>query len=364
MVEMIDILREQGFTPRECVWELTLLCNLDCIHCGSSAGHVRENELSADELLRVADELVELGNTHTTLSGGEPTLRREWPQIAKRLTAGGVNVTMISNGYAFTEKHAEQARETGIKLAGFSVDGDEAVHNMIRGRPDAYRRVMKAIDICREQGLPVGVITHIINPNRHQLDDMAKTLLDHGVKVWQLQLGFDFGNLSKHPEMLVEPASLLEIIPKVAQLYQELAGRLRIDAGDDMGYYTEEEKVFRGGPDDGSVDFWVGCAAGIRVIGIEANGNVKGCLSMQSDKFIEGNVRKESLRQIWTKEGNFAYTRNFSVENLGGFCRECRYNEFCRGGCSWKAYLHGKETGKFANRYCLYQVYACEGLCS
>jgi MoaA/NifB/PqqE/SkfB family radical SAM enzyme len=49
---MIDILKQVGFAPRACVWELTLACNLRCKHCGSFAGSRRDDEMSLEESLQ------------------------------------------------------------------------------------------------------------------------------------------------------------------------------------------------------------------------------------------------------------------------------------------------------------------------
>ena len=80
---------------------------------------------------------------------------------------------------------------------------------------------------------------------------------------------------------------------------------MRLYAGDDIGYYDENEMYLRNRP--GTISSWRGCQAGLRVVGIDSVGNVKGCESLYSDEFIEGNLREESLRDIWCKEGNFAY---------------------------------------------------------
>lgn len=352
---MIEIFRQLGFRPEACVWELTLRCNLRCLHCGSSAGKARRDELTTDELLATADQLVALGNRRTTLSGGEPLLRREWPDVARRLAGGGVTVNMISNGLAFDDREVERALEVGLANVGFSIDGDEARHNHVRGRPDAFSRVMDAVERCREANLPVSVATHINRSNMGLLDQMAATFRDAGAYAWQVQLGFDHGNLSHHPELLLEPADLRDVVPAIARLKQEYDGLMRIDPADDIGYFTAEEPVLRPGGDD-EPEFFIGCPAGLRAIGVEADGNVKGCLSLRSPHFVEGNLRESSLEEIWTREGAFAYTRGFTPEQLGGFCRTCQYNAYCRGGCTWNGYLHGRESGLFDNRYCLYRA--------
>ena len=102
------------------------------------------------------------------------------------------------------------------------------------------------------------------------------------------------------------------------------------------------------------LSFWCGCSAGCLNVGIESNGNVKGCLSLQSGRFVEGNVRQESLRTIWEKPGNFAYTRGFTPADLHGSCSECEYGELCRGGCVFMAY--GATGSPHDNPYCLYHV--------
>ena len=47
---MLDILKQVGFAPRACVWELTLACNLRCKHCGSFAGSRRDDEMTLEEV--------------------------------------------------------------------------------------------------------------------------------------------------------------------------------------------------------------------------------------------------------------------------------------------------------------------------
>ena len=56
---MIKLLEKYGFVPRVAVWELTLRCNLGCLHCGSRAGKARPDELTLGEALKLCDNLAE-----------------------------------------------------------------------------------------------------------------------------------------------------------------------------------------------------------------------------------------------------------------------------------------------------------------
>lgn len=358
---MIEYLQRLGYYPRNVVWELTLACNLRCRHCGSRAGTPRDDELNYEQLCDLADQLVALGTERVTLSGGEPTLSPHWHRIGKRLTDNGVRVNIISNGQTWDAEHTRLAKEAGLESAAFSLDGLEAVHDHIR-RKGNFQRVLHAFDACREGGLATAAVTMVNRLNLADLTALRDLLNAHGVVSWQVQIGNPAGNMADNRNLVIEPKDLLDIVPEVARLRKE-GKPPRIYAADNLGYYGEHEKTIR---DQGArIYFWVGCRAGLQVLGIESNGNIKGCLSLPSAKndvfdFIEGNVRERTLADIWTDEDAFAYNRKFTVEQLTGFCRTCRYNDICRGGCSWTAFSH---TGsRYENPFCYYRVAVENGL--
>ena len=84
--------------PATCFWEITDACNLRCVHCEQNAGTKDPEELGTDEALHLADELAAAGCHCVNLTGGEPLLRRDWPQLARRLADRGVVVVVITNG--------------------------------------------------------------------------------------------------------------------------------------------------------------------------------------------------------------------------------------------------------------------------
>ena len=110
---------------------------------------------------------------------------------------------------------------------------------------------------------------------------------------------------------------------------------------DNIGYFTEAEGSIRGNL-SGSA-FFRGCSAGITSIGIDSVGNVRGCESMYDPAFTEGNLRTESLKEIWEDPDRFAYNRKFTPSMLTGKCAECELGQFCGGGCrSYNYFVHGK----------------------
>jgi radical SAM protein with 4Fe4S-binding SPASM domain len=218
-----------------------------------------------------------------------------------------------------------------------------------------FRHVLACVDQCIEAGMIVSAITMINRRVLPELDDLRKLLADHGIKRWQIQLGTPTGNMADNQDLVIEPEDLLTIMPKVAQMCRAGAAP-KIFPGHNMGYFGEPEADLR--DRGGAIPFWVGCSAGCSVIGIESNGNIKGCLSLPSEmngveQFVEGNIRKTPLEQIWRRKGAFAYNRNFQVRQLNGFCRTCDYAEICRGGCTWAAF--SKTGTPYDNVYCYWR---------
>lgn len=336
------------YVPEYCVWELTLRCNMRCIHCGSAAGHARENELTLSEWLPVASELAGLGCRQVTLIGGEVFLARGWERLARHLTDEGVAVNIISNGAALREQQVDQIREAGLVNVCLSLDGMREHHDHVRAVEGSFDRALGALDRLRAAGISTGVVTTLLAENVGDLEAMHDLLLEHGISVWQLQIATPMGNLSDARGLLLDPAE----IPRVTRFIREHRDptRLWILAADDIGYYDENEPYLRNLP--GRLCAFRGCSAGLTAVGIDSVGNVKGCESLYDPRFIEGNLRTETLTAIWTREGSFSYNRRFDTGMLTGRCRGCDKGALCRGGCRGSCYFNSE--GLYENPYCCY----------
>lgn len=340
--------------PHTCVWEITARCNFRCLHCASGLGPVsiRGCELDTTRALRLCDELAELGCRYAVLSGGEPLLRDDWPELMRRLHSRGVQVGMISNGWLVTDSAVAEMVRSGLSILAVSVDGLAETHDRIRRRPGSFVAATRALARARAAGLRTHAVTHVNRLNRPELGGMLAQLESLGVSTWLLQLSAPMGRLGAHPELVLRPDELPALTDWLAA--NRPASRLNIAVGDNIGYFTGKEALLRSRPDGQNLGFWCGCSAGCFTIGIEANGNVKGCLSLQSDDFIEGNIARTDLRSIWERPGAFAYTRNFDVSNLAGYCAKCAFGEVCRGGCTFMSVATSGKPGN--NRYCLHRL--------
>ncbi len=351
---MKALIDHYGYVPESCVWELTRACNLRCGHCGTAAGRPRPNELSHAEAIDVAHQLARLGNRLTTLSGGEPTLRKDWVDIARALVAAGVTVNMVTNGQGDGQELARQAKDAGLANIAVSLDGLEPTHDALRGQ-GAYARSVETIRALVAAGIWIDVMLTVNRKNITEIIDTWELTKRLGAKRFRVQLGKPMGNQTHRDDLTLRPEDLLTLLPLLGNLAGRRGPAVRI--GDSVGFYSPEERVLRGretGP-----RHWTGCYAGVRAIGIQADGGVKGCLSLQprtgeADRFVEGNLREESLEAIWFRPGAFAYNREFELGKLKGACAKCTHATLCRGGATCVAYAFTGELG--CDPMCYYQV--------
>ena len=327
--------------PISVVWELTLACDLACKHCGSRAGRRRAGELTTAECLQLVEDLAALGARDIGLIGGEAYLRDDWTEIIAAIRAAGMDCAIQTGGRNLTEERVRAAAAAGLQGAGLSLDGLREVHDFLRGRPGTFEAAILALRRLKAHGIPTSVNTQINSLSRPQLPELMELIIDEGATNWQLALTVAMGNASDRPELLIQPYELLDLMPVLASLHTSaLARGLVLQPSNNIGYFGPHESQLRSHSDDGL--HWSGCSAGDNVMGIEADGTIKGCPGLPSP-YAGGNVRDRSLKEIWLESRALAFTRTRTVDDLWGFCRGCYYAEVCQGGCTWTTHsLFGK----------------------
>ena len=345
-------LRDQiDCVPVYVVWETTLACNLKCIHCGSRAGHRRAKELTTAECIDVIKQLAELGTREISIIGGEAFIRRDWLTIVRAIHDHGIDCTMQTGGYKLSRDMIKAAADAGLLGLGVSVDGLEPLHDRLRGVAGSYREALRVLNDCRDIGLVSSVNTQITALTMPQLAALMDVIIEAGAKFWQIQLTVAMGNAVDHDEILLQPYELATLMPLLAELHGKGRERdLTLLPGNNIGYFGPYDVLWRG-PDRG---YYSGCPAGQNAIGLEADGTVKGCPSLATERYGAGDVRATSIAELWANHPALQFNRNRGTDDLWGFCKTCYYAEACRGGCTWTAdSLLGRRGN---NPYCHHRV--------
>ncbi|GAC1544573.1 MAG: GDL motif peptide-associated radical SAM/SPASM maturase [Polyangiales bacterium] len=339
---------DRAARPIYVVWEVTLQCDLACRHCGSRAGRARPDELDTAQALDLVAQLADLQVLEVTLIGGEAYLREDWPQIVRAIRARGMDCSITTGGRGLTRERAQQAADAGVQSVSVSFDGLEQTHDGLRGVRGSFVAAMSAVEHLHEAGVPVNANTQIGRASVREIPALFDLLAGSGIRAWQMQLTVPMGRAADRPELILEPYQMLEVMPMLARVRRRADETgVKLWPGNNIGYFGPYESVLRGGFPAGH---GTGCGAGRSVLGLEANGDVKGCPSLPTADYVGGNVRDAPLRTIWEQTAPLRFTRDRTVDELWGYCRGCYYAETCMAGCSWTSHVTFGKRGN--NPFC------------
>ncbi len=343
-------------TPLYVVWELTLACDQRCTHCGSRAQEARDVELSTEQALGVVEQLAAMGTFEVVLIGGEAYLHPGFLDVIRALKAHGIRPSMTTGGRGLTPELAAAMAEAGLHTVSVSIDGLQATHDLMRATRGGFDAATAALRHAKAAGIATGSNINLNRLNHADLEPLYEVLKELGVTAWQVQLTAPLGRAADRPAMLLQPWDLVELVPRIAALKKRAwaEARLLIVPGNNLGYFGPEEAVLRSPP--GLTEHFHGCRAGRQVLGIESDGAVKGCPSLQTAEYVGGNLRERPLKDLWEHAPELAFARRRTVEDLWGYCRTCAYAETCMGGCTFTAHAMFGRPGN--NPYCHHRARA------
>ncbi len=334
--------------PNYAVWELTLACDLACRHCGSRAGRARPDELTTTEAIDLVRQLSDLGVREVALIGGEVYLYEGWTEVVAEIRRTGMQSTMVTGGRSMTPERARTAATAGVQSVAVSLDGTEATHDCLRGSEGSYAAAVRALRLCREAGMQIAVNTQVNRLSARDLHHVFDVVVREGARGWQLQLTVPVGRAADEPDVVLQPFDLLDVYPVLAGLKRRCdeAGIIAL-TGNNIGYFGPYEHVLRNYCRSG---YRHSCRAGVTTLGIESNGDIKGCPSLPTESWVGGNVREHRLRDIWERSAPLRHMRDRTTAELWGYCAECYYGDRCRAGCTWMATALFGRPGN--NPYC------------
>jgi radical SAM protein with 4Fe4S-binding SPASM domain len=167
------------------------------------------------------------------------------------------------------------------------------------------------------------------------------------------------GRAADHPEWIIEPFRVVEIIDTLAEIQLESMRDhtsgipFNVFANNNLGYFGPHEQLLRSRP-FGQETHWRGCAAGVYVMGIESDGTLKACPTLPTEPYAGGNVLTSTIEELWERAEQIRFSRDRTTDELWGFCRGCYYADVCRGGCSWTAHTTLGRRGN--NPFCYHRV--------
>jgi len=303
------------------LWECTLRCNLNCIHCGSDCKKdASVSDMPREDFMKALENLSPIitpNKTMIVLTGGEALLRKDIGKIGQELYDRGFPWGVVSNGMQLDQKMLSKLVNAGMRAVTLSLDGLEESHNWLRGNTKSYKNVIRALSLlANTTGLRYDVVTCVNQKNFNELEALYNMLLKLGVEEWRIFTIFPIGR-AKHLKSLQLPSpefkGLFEFIKRVRQ-----EGKIKLNYGCEgfLGNYEGEVR-----------DNLFFCRAGINVASVLADGSISACPNLR-ENFIQGNIYQDNIKEVW--ENRYSIYRDRSWTKTG-ICADCEFYNYCEG---------------------------------
>ena len=329
------------------IWNLIRRCNLTCLHCYSiSADRDFPGELSTEEVYGVMDDLRRFQVPVLILSGGEPLLRPDIFDISRHAKDMGFYVGLSTNGTLIGEKMIEPIVAIGYDYVGISIDGIKATHDRFRRREGAFDASMKAVRLCRETGIKIGMRFTMTQDNAAELPQLLALMEDEGIdKFYLSHLNYaGRGNINRKHDVVLNTTrwALDMLFDRCWSDVQRGVHREFVTGNNDADgvyllfwvrkHFPELERHMRA-----KLAQWGGNSSGVNIANIDNLGHV------HPDTFwwhySLGNVRDRPFSQIWrdTSDPLMAGLKA-SPRRIKGRCGQCGYFDICGGNTRVRAH--------------------------
>jgi MoaA/NifB/PqqE/SkfB family radical SAM enzyme len=162
--------------PLEGSFDFTYRCNNACRHCWISVpAHSAEqkNELTFDEITRIVDEARAMGCRKWAISGGEPLLRPDFPDLFDYITRKSMVYSLNTNGTLITPSIARLMKRKGSKMVAL-YGATATVHDHVTRTSGSFEALMQGFAYLKEAGAGFTVQIVPMKDNFGQLKDMIR----------------------------------------------------------------------------------------------------------------------------------------------------------------------------------------------
>jgi MoaA/NifB/PqqE/SkfB family radical SAM enzyme len=330
--------------PLEGNIDLTYRCNCNCRHCWlrlPAEEPAGKQELSFDEISRIAGDARALGCRSWLISGGEPMLRPDFADIFDLLTRRSLPYSLNTNGTLITPAIAGLLKRKGAKMVAL-YGATAEIHDHITRTPGSFAATMRGFAYLREAKAGFTVQLIPLRDNYHEFDAMIR-LARSLSPVYRMGAPWLFlsacGSNVRNQEILrqrLDPADVIRLDPP--------------DTTDDDEETTADEREHKPPAHPGTTgknSLFAACIEGCRDFHIDPYGHMTFCPFIK-DPALRYNLRNGSFREAWD---DFLPSLAHRVQGDPEYEQNCGSCDKC-GDCRWcpaYGYLeHGRYSAKVA----------------
>lgn len=318
--------------------EVTARCNMDCRHCyinlPAGDSNALSGELSVDEIGDIASQAVDMGAVWCLLTGGEPLLRQDFPEIYMMLKKKGLLVSIFTNATLLSEAHMMLIKKYPPRDIETTVYGvTKETFERVTRRPGSFEKFMNGLDMLIENGIRIRLKTMAIKSNLHEQNEIAEFCRARTKDFFrfdpQLHLRFD-GNEKRNAEIRSErlnPEEIIELEKSDKERFGALTKNCSKLINEDFAHIN--------------CDHLFHCGAGNGSFNVSYDGRFRLCSSLWA-KETTTDLRNVTLKDAWNELIPRVRDMRSNKRPFLETCRKCAIVNLCLW-CPAHAHL---ETGE------------------
>ena len=297
------VLHWRAYKPLYVKIKVNYGCNLQCEMCNHWR-ETREPPVSMDRFKEVITELAELGCQKIHLSGGEPMLRPQLPELVAHASGLGLRVTLTTNGTLVDKEKAKALILAGLRGVNISIDSPiRKVHEKVRGVDGSFKAATKAVSLfskyARKGKISVRINTVVSRENYFSLatlSDLAGELGADGINLIPVD-----DHCGEHLAMRKKDIALFneEVAPRIEERARELGVNIADEDAFPFGRASSEVRMGRVGRYAFGYYAQRPCYAPWTHSLVDFNGLVYVCCMTREQIPPLGDLKKQSFKEIW-----------------------------------------------------------------
>jgi molybdenum cofactor biosynthesis protein A len=271
-------------------------CNLRCTYCMPADGIVlspKASLMTAEEIFSIAQTFVENGVDKIRLTGGEPLLRKDFPEIASKLGTLGISLSITTNGILI-DRHIDVLQQNKINKINLSLDTLIASKFHSITLRDQFEKVINNLHLLLKHDFKVKINVVLMKGfNENEIIDFVKLTQFLPVSVRFIEFMPFAGNEWDRSKMV----SQTEILSELEKTFSSE----EIQKLEDEKNFTARTYKIKGFQGDFGIissitnPFCDGCNR----IRLTANGKIKNCLFSNSETDLLTALRNgESITNL------------------------------------------------------------------
>ncbi|MCP5101157.1 MAG: radical SAM protein [Chloroflexi bacterium] len=300
-------LAEQKCIPLGATLEITLHCNLRCVHCYNFDRTVpypktkHSKELTPIEIFDIIDQLSDAGCLYLSFSGGESLVHPHLDDFIRHARKRRMAVKVKSNGTLLSVARVKKLVDAGALSIDISLYGaTPETHDAFTEQAGSFKKTIEGIRNSRDAGLDTKVNICLVETNVDEVENMIQLVEE---------LGLRYG-----------------ITPFITARYDGTTSSL------DQSINQEALTKLYKGPlhhlmrkPDFNENRSVQCACARATCGISANGDVYPCIGAP---IKAGNIREGSFAEIWRNSPELNKIRGLELDDFKS-CKPCPDRPYC-----------------------------------